>query len=372
MGNGIVNALGYKYGLHLQSAEGTAGTVVDLLLAADSGTDFKPVKDVQPFSLTDANNAVPGYYAKTGSWSGTLKCPAFTASTGVLAFALLGTDTKTGSSTPFTHKITKAEPNAQWITVFQSRPDFSTPLWEVFGDGTVDSLEFAITAGEPVMLTATMVGKTYSVGTTAPSETNVITEDVLSNSFTPTGTGVTSGSFAYPASGAVTQPDWFTVQGATLQYTLSGMSPATSHYIESATVKISRATTQIQTDALQPTYRSQGLFDVAFSATVLYSGNYNDYLQSFTGTTGGTALTNTVNVGSVSFTLPSMQGSSHQLVLEVPDSSATGGALALEVTPIPADTKGGPMKLNFVGKYAEPTTGGLVTVSVANDVSSAY
>lgn len=100
---------------------------------------------------------------------------------GLYAAAILGVDTVTGSSDPYTHTITSAGTTGQWGTWWQSVGSAVGPEKEVYFDAKISRMQLTSTTGDKVLhgmldIQALMAGRTYS---TAPAKTENTSDPYL-------------------------------------------------------------------------------------------------------------------------------------------------------------------------------------------------
>lgn len=426
----VPNALqNFDVKLGNQAAEGTPAASWHFGVPYFGG-NLSPVQDAPAFEVTDSANLRPGIYTRSKSWGGSLQFGAFPHSAALFFAALLGLDTPTGTAPSYLHTISNVDANARWLTAWLTRPTVSpATLVDRFEDGTVTGVELVYEYGQPVRLGVDLVGKTVTTAVTAPTAfssaavvgiqesysarqavatatptaaaaaASVATftfstahpfragDVVIASGFTPAGYNgvwvvatvpstttftatIGSSPTAGTAFGPISSTSFLSSIGGTIKMD-PDVSPAATTVvdIESMSIKITRATTLMQTGSLTPTFRSQGLYDVAISATAVLDTQalYNFYrLTYFGGTAGspGTTLTPVVVTGALDVTLfEAPTAGTSKLQLQLPN-------VDFNVDPHAFDPAGGPAKIAIAASVLKAASGSSIIPIITNGMPS--
>ena len=330
-------ALG-QLGIATQTAEGSGASNPTYAHPAFSGLPH-PVQSVSPFPVVDADGFRQGLYKADEHWECDTVVPAFPASAGTYIKGMLPTDTKSGSSDPYTHAFTLTG-TIPWETVFAKRPGAQ---YEKYVDGLMSELSLDFSAADPfIRVGAKFVGKT-------PSK--------LGSAYTP-------GTTESLAPGN----EYFTTVGATLKLNIDA-SPATTTItnVASGTLRVTREVADVPTvDSLTPVYVYAGFYDIGCSLELVWQ-DYNAFAATYFGSVSGTTPSATIVSGAFDFTFPAQGNSNHSL--QVVSKQMT----FLLNDPPDIDPGGGAVTLTIEGIATRPATAtDIFTVTLKNAVGTAY
>lgn len=119
-----------------------------------SGGSLAPNRVFGKLAETDSSRDQGVSYAKTGGVAGTPETYVRDDSIAGLLLAVLGTDTPTGTTPNFVHKITPATV-LPYFTVWNA---VGSTLYEAYKDCKVSSVNIKTTAGEPLTCSANIIG----------------------------------------------------------------------------------------------------------------------------------------------------------------------------------------------------------------------
>lgn len=339
-----------------QSAESTANTTNNTLwevsLGDGSFVRSDQVREALPY--TDTDDMPVGYWTQTASASGSIICPSDPWTAALLWKIHLGGSAIAGSN-PYTHTMTKADAPI-FGTWFFMRPDVvgGTNRWERMDDGFTQSLNMHGEAGKEIRLTSTLMGKKDTFNVTAPAPTSGL-----------------------PASGAagdyripfITKGKMHTMNGSTLDVDLDA-TPSTTQIRNIQSFDITSEWSNfawLQTDQLNPSYYSKGLYSASFSATVLFD-SFASYAATFFGTktvASDMAQSSTVVQGSLDFTFPVADGTASRTT-QIKLTSQV-----IEVEPAVVNTSSEGIAVTLSGKVVKPAASvEAISVITLNDRST--
>lgn len=323
-----------EVGWGIQPAEGSPAANPTYLLASLWGGLPEPTQRVDAISAGASFGTVQEVRKYAEYWQADLELPAFALSTGTLLKAMLPTENVTGSD-PYAHAFTVAA-TKRWLTMFSRRPG---GMYERYDDGRVESVGFAFTSGEPVVLEATLMGKT-------PQR--------LGSAYTPATTERMDR----------TTP-WLHYAGSTMLWDEDDDTPTgdISPLAESGRVRIQRGLTAVPlADTGGLLGFRQNPYEVLLELEMVWA-NYDAYRASYYGGAGGNTPSPTVIYGSVDFLFVAPQAANRTLRLLVP-------RMAFHVTPPQPGL--GVAVLNIAGDAAWPSSGTLVTGTLTNGLATNY
>lgn len=254
-----------QVGFAKQSAEGSA---------ASNPTYTLPFAKIGDLLKQDANEAdfaasslqPEAEFKEMLRVDGSVEVPAYQASIGLLALAVLGTDSVAGSS-PYVHTLTFAD-TPPWLTLFWRVAD------EYFKgtDVRVDKLEIGFEAGKRINVMLDMKGKTGSR---------------LTSSYTSADPAALNAFMPY--------------RGATMKLDVDSTTTVQSRAINSGKLRFARELEVIQTDALTPQFvhPKRSLFECEFDAIL---EDWDIVRATFFGGTTGNDPSGTLVYGALDFT----------------------------------------------------------------------
>lgn len=324
-----------EFGIAKQTAEGTAASAPTYAMPVFEGLP-RPVQTVEMLKVTSTTLEQVGVYKTDQHWEANMVVPGFPASMGTILKGLFPTDTKTGSTDPYTHTFSISG-TTPWFTLFSRRPgDF----YEKFTDGLLQELSFEFSKDSPLRVGAAYMGKS---------------SEVLASAYTADSTEVMSSS-----------SEWFTPIGGVFKIDADGASPVAVDNVASGTIKFTRNTDAEPTaSSISPNYFNRGIFEVGVSLDLVWK-DYELYRASYFGSTSGTTFAKEVVTGSIEFTFAANYSSTHTLKVTCPSV-----ALLIPEAPMP-DASGGAVRLSVDGMGVKPSSGSLATVELKNAVSAAY
>src|ERR1700754_4592089 len=140
-----------------QVAKGTPATAATVTTGYNRPKWFdgalKPGKTLSQEGYIDGQRFVsPSMFTdKVGGEVGTLQLQVQPDNAGLFAAAILGVDTVTGSSDPYTHTITSAGTSGQWGTWWQKVGAAVGPEREMWSDSKIAKLDFKAATAQKVM-----------------------------------------------------------------------------------------------------------------------------------------------------------------------------------------------------------------------------
>lgn len=295
-----------------------------------------PAAQFANIDVTDISNALPMVWKTVQDGRVNAVIPAFPGSIGKYIKGILPTDTKTGSSDPWTHTFDPSG-SAVYETFFGTMPG---PLYERFDNGVISEVVFAF--GEDKLLKVTVTG------------------------FCKTSTRLTS--VYTPVTVEIIAPtaEFFHTNGAVFKFTV-GATPATDvvDNIQSGTLTIARPVTPVPTaDTFTTNYFNRSRLNVSADLTFVFK-DLSYYNSAFYGGPSGTAPTSAVPSASLDFTFPCLNSATHTLQIKMP-------WLQMQVDPPDPNVDGTEHMLHVVCSSIRPTSGQIVSVVLKNAASTAY
>lgn len=342
MGN-LAPAHKFKIGVAKQASEGTPAAAPEFYIPAYGG-DIMPTEVRNRHEVADGLPYRPGGYKSMGRWEGSPQFACFPDSLGRLIHGHFGVDTLSGAGDPYLHAETRSD-SQPWHTFWKAspKPD-GTFIWERFDDGLIKALEFAWAAGQPLRVTAELIGK------------------------------AARGNVAAPVGGTTNKLDnsesWFTSIAAVLLMDIDDTPAATQkRNVESFTLRFAYDELDlIQTDEFNPRFRDPGLWTIGFSADTLLE-DYEAYLATFYGAKDAADAVQSLVIpaGSANLTF--------QVAPEV-DADRTLQALlpSLEYTAsVPGlDVSGRALRETLTAVVQQPASGEPATLKLKNARATTY
>lgn len=281
-----------------------------------------PQRNIAQLSETDSSRDQGVSYVASAGAGGSPQIYARDNSLGFWLQAALGTDAVTGTTPNFTHTLTPAS-TLPYLTVWR---DVADTLWEQFLDCKVSSLVVSASAGSPLTVTPTLVGRSATRLTTDPSTTPAITLD---------------NNYAYNFNDAT--------------ITLSGGVTA---LVSQFSLTIDNTVVAQQTDNVVPIDVVEGLRRISLSFDLIFStlAEYNAFNY---GSTSGTTQGNTIYTTSAEFSFA--HGANNNIDFLLP-------SIAYETFPVDVNAAGTPIvaSITAVGQRGGSP---IVTATVKNQAA---
>lgn len=307
-----------------QTAKGTAATpaAASAYKMPLTGGGIAPGRETDNLSETDASRDQGITYVTSTGVEGSPEMYVRDASAGFWLFSVLGADAVTGT-TDFTHVMTPANV-LPYITVWRNIGD---TLYEQFRDCKVGSLSISAEAGQPLTMTAGIMGLQSTRLTAAPDQATPIPVQ----------------------SGAV-----YNYNDATVS--LGGGPTA---LVSSFELTIENNMTSQQTDNVVPYDVAEGMRTVTLGFDMIFEtlDEYNKFLY---GGAAGTSVSSEVYTTSALFDFS--KSASNGLAFNLP-------SIAYTEFPVEANPGGDPIVVS-VAATAQRTGGAIVTATVKNQVAT--
>ena len=316
-----------KAGLSKQSVQGTSAAAATFAYGVDGGSVFKLDLTEQEIPLTWSNRDILGFDrsgVKPGQDTGTVATPSLL---GLLLLGILGADTVTGSSAPYTHTITPTN-ILPYLTAWGllGSADFFSIV-----DCKVTSLELSWEAAGKVELKISLAG---------------ITPAFLASSYTETNQELLA-TIGYMTAGGGT----FTVEGAGANVT--GGSIKFDAHIDQPI----GAATVVPLDVVEGKLETTWSLKIVPTDTSLFRKVY--YGSGAAGALSSIATVPRLGAVSCAFTGPTgesltIASTKMRYAVEFPESSPDGG----------------PAELTLAGTSTLPSSGPSVTATLLNAVAT--
>lgn len=281
-----------------------------------------PVRNIAQLSETDANRDQGISYVASTEVQGSPEIYGRDDSIGFWLQATLGADAITGTTPNFVHTLTPAN-TIPYLTCWRN---VANTLWESYLDCKVSSLVIAASAGSPLTVTPTILGRVPARLTADPSTTPAIPLD---------------SNYVYNYNDATV--------------TLSGGVTA---LVGQFSLTIENSVTSQQTDAVTPIDVVEGIRRVSLSFDLIFT-NLNEYNSFMYGSTSGTAISNSIYTTSADFLFS--HGTNNSIEFNLP-------SIAYQTFPVDVNAAGNPIT---VAVTAVSQRGGspVVTATVKNQAA---
>lgn len=309
-----------------QASQGTIATVAlpgvanGAFKSALAGGGIAPVRNIAQLAETDANRDQGISYVQSAEVQGSPQIYGRDDTVGFWLQAVLGADAATGT-TNYTHVITPSN-TIPYVSCWRN---VANTLWEQYLDCKVSSLVIAASAGSPLTVTPTIIGRQATRLTVDPSTAAAVPLD---------------SNYVYNYNDATV--------------TLSGGVTA---LVGQFSLTIDNTVVAQQTDNVVPIDVQEGQRKVSLSFDLIFStlAEYNSFQY---GSTSGTAVTNSIYTTSADFSFA--HGANNNIDFSLP-------SIAYQTFPVDVNPAGNPITVSVT---AVGQRGGspVVTATVKNQV----
>lgn len=155
-----ISARNGNIGIGIQSAKGTAATAPTVRMFFAGAPTLQPVITDARFNMTDGSRSAGDPYVAQIIVKGDVPLYAHPEAMALLFHAVLGTNADTGSADPWTHTATPAA-DLPYLTIWRS---IGGVIFEKYTDCKIDTLTLDGQAGQPLMVTLSIIGITSTFG----------------------------------------------------------------------------------------------------------------------------------------------------------------------------------------------------------------
>jgi len=323
-----ITTIGAVAGVAKQSAFGTLAAQPTFAHGLRGGAPIKVDPKQAPLEVTTGKRASSNMIREMVETSAEVQAPAYLRSLGLWLLGAIGAVTTTGASAPYTH--TFALGDLPYLSIFAKGIGANI---EAIRDCKIDELTLKWEGAKPLEVSIKAMGTVFSYPAT----------------FTPTTDDTAAESFLVPV-------------GGTFQYDPIGSSMVAARVIGGELTIKNNVKTQNASQSVETSIVQEGIQEHSLKLTIV-PDDLADFRKTVTGAAAGTAVAQTVPVGSVSLAFKenagtgtlTVTGSKVAFLTAFPEADPKGGTVEIELAGMPVLAAGATTPLIYVLSNAQPT-----------------